>query len=218
MEHSFWHNCWEKNAIGFHQESLHPFLNEQVLSNVRNTQGTILVPLCGKSLDMLWWAERCNVVGSELSEIACADFFDENQLNVTVEQVGEFNHYQVKNLSIYQGDFFKLLPTQFSAFDYIYDRAAIIALPFKMREKYAAHLTSFIADSTTLFLMTLEYPEGEHQGPPFSVSSDEVRQLFTGFDITELASRDLTGKKFAMRSLPVSKLTERLFKITRSNT
>ena len=36
----------------------------------------ILVPLCGKSLDMLWLAERgFQVTGIEISELAVQDFF-----------------------------------------------------------------------------------------------------------------------------------------------
>lgn len=216
MKHDFWHNCWKENAIGFHQESLHPFILDHIASYVKNSGGSVLVPLCGKSLDMLWWAEHCNVVGSELSDIACRDFFSENKLDAAVEEKDEFNHYQVKNLSIYQGDFFKLQPEQFSHFDFIYDRAAIIALPDAMREQYVAHLKSFISDSTQLFMMTFEYPDGEHKGPPFTVTADYIRNAFAEYEVTELTSRDLTDKKFAIGSLPVSSLIERLFLISRT--
>lgn len=221
MNPEFWHKCWERNSIGFHQPSVHQFLTEQV-SNLLSREGSanaekpnIFIPLCGKSLDMLWWAEHGNVVGSELSDIACQDFFSENQLTPEITSEGEHQLYQFANLAIYQGDFFQLTPTQFPRFDYIYDRAALIALPPVLRQQYVNHLASFIAEGTELVLINLEYPAGELEGPPFTISAELVHQLFSDFKVTEVTARDLQGDQFASRALPVSKLTERLFLIKR---
>ncbi|NMP31341.1 thiopurine S-methyltransferase [Thalassotalea sp. M1531] len=216
MKAEFWHKCWEKKAIGFHQDAIHPFLKSELAQLNFSTSDTVFVPLCGKSLDMLWWAERCQVVGSELSEIACQEFFAENDLTSQKRKSDAFTVYQLDNLAIYQGDFFALAPNKLPKFKYIYDRAALIALPEQMQKAYAAHLSQFIGQNTELLLISVEFPNEEHQGPPFSTSAQCVNELFDHFVVEELAVNELKDKQFARRSLDVSYLTERLYRITRS--
>ncbi|WP_448214045.1 thiopurine S-methyltransferase [Colwellia sp. MEBiC06753] len=215
MNPEFWHKCWETGALGFHQDDLHPFLIEQLAKLSIKQTDTVLVPLCGKSMDMLWWAQRCQVIGAELSEIACHDFFNENKLDYQCQNKADFQEFRCGNLSIYQGDFFSLEPALLPSVHYIYDRAALIALPEKMQAQYAAHLAKFINQDTELYLISVEYPLGELAGPPFAIDKTKVQQLFSGFKIECLAKRAIPDKQFARRSLKVSALTETLYRITR---
>ena len=57
----------------------------------------------------------------------------------------------------------------------VYDRAALIALPPAMRQRYAQLLCERLPAHVKVLLITLEF-EGE-QGPPFSVYQAEVEQL-----------------------------------------
>ena len=42
---------------------------------------SVLVPLCGKTADMVWLCEQEHtMVGCELSEVAAQDFFKENDI------------------------------------------------------------------------------------------------------------------------------------------
>ena len=42
---------------------------------------SILVPLCGKTLDITWICEKGhNVVGCDLSDVAAREFFEENNI------------------------------------------------------------------------------------------------------------------------------------------
>jgi thiopurine S-methyltransferase len=219
MEHGFWHNCWEKNSIGFHQEQSHSLLTENFPTLIaqfkarNHRQPRVLVPLCGKSLDMLFLAQQADVVGAELSEIACQDFFKENQLTPKVSEQDEFIRYQCENLSLFQGDFLKLSPEQVSGCDFIYDRAALIALPDEIREQYIAQLKRYINSGAELFLITLEYPQAQMDGPPFSVDKHLIRDYFNGYQIKELAVKDITGQYCAQRKFEVSLLVERLYLI-----
>jgi thiopurine S-methyltransferase len=213
MKPSFWHKCWERNSVGFHQETVHPFLEQFLLPRLTSTTQHVFLPLCGKSLDMVWFAQRMNVSGAELSEIACRDFFKEKELVFQQVQHKSFNVFSYQNIQLWQGDFFKLLPTQLSDIDWIYDRAAIIALPEYMQQQYVEHLSRFIADETTLFLISLEFPQEELSGPPFSMSSLKVEQLFSDFDVDCIAEHELADKKFAQRTFNVSYLVERLYLI-----
>lgn len=64
---------WREGRIGWHQ----PDGNASLRRHWRGTGPRVLVPLCGKTPDLVWLAEWGNeVVGVELSEIAVQSFFD----------------------------------------------------------------------------------------------------------------------------------------------
>ncbi|MFD2166418.1 thiopurine S-methyltransferase [Thalassotalea euphylliae] len=226
MEAAFWHGVWERNTIGFHQDSIHPFLSGALEKHLlqdkiarkskSDLQRAVFVPLCGKSLDMFWWAERAKVVGNELSGIACRDFFTEQSLDYTSHQAGKFTVYSYEEITLYQGDFFSLKADELPSFTYIYDRAALIALPEAMQQAYCDHLSSFIEDGTTLYLISVEFPEEELKGPPFPIVSKDVESLFSGFDIELVAERDVPNKQFARRTFDVSFLKEKLYAIKKA--
>jgi len=216
MKPSFWNRCWERNSLGFHQETVHPFLEQFLLPRLTSTTQHVFVPLCGKSLDMVWFAERMKVSGAELSEIACRDFFEEKELTYQQEQRNVFNLFSCQNIQLWQGDFFQLLPTELDKIDWIYDRAAIIALPENMQQQYVKHLSTFISDQTSLFLISLEFPQEELEGPPFSISSLNITELFSDFEVSCIAEHELADKKFAQRTFNVSQLVERLYLIKKT--
>ena len=82
MKAEFWLQRWQNSEIGFHRDEVNPNLLEYIDALGLKTGDSVLVPLCGKSKDMVWLAQRgVNVVGVELSEIAIAAFFEENQLS-----------------------------------------------------------------------------------------------------------------------------------------
>lgn len=219
MKKDFWHNVWEKDTIGFHQDDLHPFLAHDIKPYLSREEETIFVPFCGKSGDMIWLSQFGVTTGVELSDIACHDFFKENTLEYKVGQTNQDGltlfEDTLQRIKIWQGDFFKLdrkvEDTQFST---IYDRAALIALPDTMRHTYIAKLKEFVSPQTQLFLISLDYPETEMDGPPFPVSKSEVLNHFKEYDVKEIAQHDLTGKKFARREFKVSSLIETLYLIT----
>ena len=134
MEKNYWNEKWEKKEIGFHQDSGHPALPKyfEVLSGTK-----VLVPLCGKSKDMLWLAAHgFKVVGVELSPIACRDFFEEASLPFSLSQREGFTVFEGTDISLWCGDFFKLPQSAIAGMTTIYDRAALIALPPDTRKQY----------------------------------------------------------------------------------
>jgi len=217
MKPSFWHKVWERNSIGFHQEQLHPFLEEVLKPLLTTTEQSVFVPLCGKSLDMVWLAEHMNVVGSELSEIACRDFFLDKGLQPIVTTDDSFQVYQFNNIALYQGDFFALKANKFTAFNWVYDRAALIALPKDMQQQYVDHLTSYLQDGTKLILVSLEFPEEELSGPPFPVFAADIEKLFKGYKVECVYTHELADKQFAQRRFNVSKLVESAYIISIAN-
>ena len=80
MEPAFWHARWQENRIGFHLPEANPLLIRYWPVMQVAPGSNILVPLCGKSLDMLWLLDQgYRVTGVEISRIAVEAFFAENR-------------------------------------------------------------------------------------------------------------------------------------------
>ncbi len=103
--------------------------------------------------------------------------------------------FTVKSSGPYElwcGDFFELPRTAVAGIAGVYDRAALIALPHALRERYAATLASLLPAPVRMLLITLEYAQTQMSGPPFSVPGAEVRALFAAdFQLDELERRDV---------------------------
>lgn len=212
MQSEFWHNCWQQQRIGFHQHEIHPLL-PVVLSQLSwDPSKAIFAPLCGKSLDLWWLSQHSKVIGAELSELACQQFYQEQNQPVSVSLQGGYQHCSHPAVDIWQGDYFGLKPEQLGDIGLIYDRAALIALPLQMRTDYVKQLKNLCAGPVSLLLLSLEYPQDEMSGPPFSVTEQEVRLLFDfALSIELVAMRNLTGRPFAQRQFNLSSLVEKVF-------
>ena len=111
MTPEFWHQRWQRGEIGWHSDAVNRHLTEYWPRLGVPAGACVLVPLCGKSLDMLWLAgEGYVVVGVELSEQAVAAFFDENGLNAAVTDLAPhpFRRWSVDEITLLVGDFFDL--------------------------------------------------------------------------------------------------------------
>jgi len=97
----------------------------------------------------------------------------------------------------------------------VYDRASLIALPPEMRESYARHLVSILPPATQILLVTVEYPQAEMQGPPFSVTSKEVAALYRDYaEVRLLTQRDVLDKNPRFRERGLSRLNEYIYLLT----
>jgi len=194
MDTDFWLQRWHNNQIGFHQSDANPLLVAH-FNELRLERGArVFVPLCGKTLDIAWLLSRgCRVVGVELSEMAIEQLFEELRVKPRVSDTGSFKRYNAIDLDIFVGDFFELSTDVLGPVEAIYDRAALVALPEDMRRRYASHLMA-ITGRAPQFLLTFEYDQSGMDGPPFSVSSAEVRRLYEGsYIVTLVESKDIPG-------------------------
>lgn len=216
MDPSFWHARWQANEIGFHQQEINPHL-QRYWPRLGVTGGTVFVPLCGKSRDMLWLASQGHrVLGVEISPIAAAAFFGENGLDVEPMQEVLFVRRQIAELTLLEGDFFDLTPAHLDGMTAVYDRASLIALPPPMRERYAAHMAALLPGGTPVLLVTLDYPQPEMDGPPFAVSAAEVAALFGArFDIDSLGGQDILAENPRFQARGLTRLEERVYRLVR---
>lgn len=212
MRPRFWHERWQQNQIGFHQDEFNPYLQTYWPKLQLPVGSKVFVPLCGKSIDMLWLrAEGYEVLGIELSPIAVHDFFAEHQLEPTISQQGVFELWEVDGLQILLGDFFQLTAADLATCQAIYDRASLIALPPDMREQYAVHLKQIAAAKPSL-LITLEYDQAVTGGPPFSVTAAEVDQYYADqYQIERLAHVDISHTQHGIMAKGVKELYEGIY-------
>ncbi len=185
----FWQQKWATNQIGFHLQDPNPLLQQYWSALEPSYEHTVLVPLCGKSEDLDWLAERHHrVIGVELTKIAVRAYFAERFYTPMVFALsGQHEKYQFDEVELIQGDFFTA-PQE--PVDLIYDRAALVALEQQQRHHYCRTLLSWLKPQGKLLLISLDYPQSEMDGPPFSVNETEIRQLFAGHKITQLAQFD----------------------------
>lgn len=197
METEFWLTRWEKREIGFHQNAINRYLEQYWPSLKLAKDCTVLVPLCGKSKDMGWLAQQGHhVLGVELSEIAVREFFEEWEVQPTVDLRGPFTRYSGKNVELLVGDFFALTVEDLQEVRGVYDRAALVALPPDMRREYVNLLAERLPANTQTLLITFEYRLGDREGPPFSIPIDAVKDLFAGtsaIHLLESGPFDLRG-------------------------
>lgn len=173
MDTAFWHERWAKREIGFHRSQVHPMLVQHWPYVADGTRSPVLVPLCGKSLDLKWLADRGHpVVGVELSERAVSEFFEEHHLDPAPTRVGGLDAWTSGSITLAVGDFFEFAPE--APFPLIFDRAAMVALPRDRRDAYRRRLTKLLAANGRGLLITLEYLQASTQGPPFSVERPEL--------------------------------------------
>ncbi len=183
MQPDFWLRRWQNNQIGFHAATANAYL-QQYWPELEVPRGAqVLVPLCGKSLDLMWLAgQGLRVLGVELVEQAVEDFFREQNLQPDIRQHGVFRIYQAGNVELWCGDIFALAADDLQGCTALYDRAALIALPPAMREGYAQQLTQLLPSGCRGLLVNLDYEQSQMDGPPFSVPDAEVQRLLTEWD------------------------------------
>jgi len=194
MEQKFWFDVWQNNDIGFDQKTVNPLLASHLKSLNLAPGDSVFVPLCGKSIDMVWLLKQgYKVVGVELSEDAIEQFFVALKVKPEIWIDQSFKRYSAYNIEILVGDYFKLTADNVGPIDAIYDRASLVALPENMRSDYTQHLIS-VCDHAPMMLITFNYDQSLQNGPPFSISSEEVNQHYAKhYQISQLDSVEVPG-------------------------
>ena len=197
-----WLGRWTESKLGWHKSDPHPFLlkhgshliphfdSDADTCEVSESKSRIFFPLCGKSVDMSFFAklfEVDEVVGVDGIRKALLEFADENkELHIDVENtssISAFEKFSGEKISLLKGDFFALDDDATEGkFDYIFDRASLVAIQPDLREKYVEILGNLIKPGGRILLIVIDRREGNESGrtagPPFSVDEQEVKRLF----------------------------------------
>lgn len=195
MNPEFWQNRWENNQIGWHQPKVNPKLMQffdklqlNVGQKSDHTCSRILVPLCGKTLDIGWLAKQgLDVVGIELAQPAVEQLFHELEVTPDISKHGKVAHYHAQyseqNIDIWQGDIFDISAEQIGQVDAIYDRAGLVALPDDepnyIRTHYSQQLVK-LSGSAKQLLLTFDLDPEKHVSPPPFIVTPEMIQRYYG--------------------------------------
>ena len=207
MNPEFWQKRWQEGRIGFNQSAVNPLLIEY-FNRLNLTAGSrVFVPLCGKSIDMVWLATQgYDVVGVELVETAVQEFFAEQNIEPTVYQQTDnpmIKYYQGQLsgqiITLWVADIFALTAKDIGIINAVYDKAALIALPDDMRVRYSEQVRKLSSDTskvdganneiTPQLLLTLHYDQRKKNGPPFSIDGEQLERYYGDhYQICELSS------------------------------
>jgi thiopurine S-methyltransferase len=225
MEISFWQERWNNNQTGFHQQKINPYLmyfyGEKGPVVEQRDDLKVFVPLCGKSKDMLWLSQsNYKVFGVECSDRAVKDFFEENALNYKHAEKDQHALYQSSDLpsliEIFRGDFFELQPSDLDDVTDIFDRASLVALPVDMRQRYAYKMAELQKPGVRTLLVALTFDPMEMNGPPFSVTEDEVNALYSDdFSVQKLLFKEVIEEEPGLRKRGLTSLVETVYKLVR---
>lgn len=216
MKKDFWLERWEREETGFHDNAVNAYLAQYWHELHLAQGGAVFVPLCGKSVDMQWLRGQGHpVFGVELSGIAAQAFFKENGYTPNYLHSGKFTRYEANDIRILCGDFFDLSRDDLPTVSAVYDRAAMVALPPEVRERYVKQLVSMLPPATQILLITFDYPQTEMQGPPFALSPAEVEALYSEHaEIRLLAQRDVLAENPRFQKRGLSRLQESIYLLT----
>lgn len=217
MQHDFWLQRWQQGKIGFHRSEVMPLLEQYWPSLQLQAGSRVLVPLCGKTLDMHWLAAQGHrVLGVELSPLAVEQFFEEAGLVPERRSSACGEHYLAGPIEIVRGDAFALDDALLADVAGVYDRAALIALPPALRRRYLDTLYARLPSGCRGLLLTLEYPQAEKEGPPFSVEQDEVEALFLpSWQVEFVERRDILAQEPGFRAEGVTALSTAVYRLHR---
>ena len=216
MHPDFWLNRWQENRIGFHRDEVMPLLQKHWPSLRLPAGSRVFVPLCGKSLDLHWLAAQGHrVLGVELSPLAVQQFFAEAGLQPERSGSRYGEHYRAGPLEIVCGDAFGLDAELLADVRGVYDRAALIALPPEMRAQYTELHARLPAGCQDL-LITLEYPQAQKSGPPFSLEAGDVDACYgRDWSVDLLERRDILAEQPGFIAEGVSALSTAVYRLAR---
>ncbi len=176
-----WLQLWRnQEQSSFHRLTVNPLLSRYWDTLKLKRSHRVLVPLCGKSLDIGWLAEQGHeVVGVELSPVAVEAFFRENNLSAKKQRIGNFVRWRARTISVWCGDFFSLKSTHIGRIDAVLDRAALTALPPEIRGAYIEQLMRLTGPDAQILLLTVE-DTGLAESMPVQAIDQELAGLCLG--------------------------------------
>ncbi|XP_030847420.1 probable thiopurine S-methyltransferase [Strongylocentrotus purpuratus] len=195
-----WSEGWAEGRTSFHRTYVHKSLLEFQSKLLVKKPSRVLVPLCGKTLDMRWFAEEGHeVVGVEGVLQAVMEFFQEQELPYKESDVpglkgAKLFENEDKKIKIYLCDFFQFSKDFAGQFDAIWDRGSLVAIDPSLRQQYTDLLLSVLSPGGRILNEVFEYnpEEREPKGPPHCVPEEVIQKLFgERFSIQLLANVDI---------------------------
>ncbi|XP_013388822.1 probable thiopurine S-methyltransferase [Lingula anatina] len=181
-----WIEAWDSDQVGWHMSGVNHYLKEFLDVMVAGKKDAkVLVPLCGKTVDMKWLADLGHtVVGIEGAEKAAKEFFTEQNVPVNIEQCdaiqGKLYRSADNKIRFYVGDFFYFNENLEGQFDAVWDRGSLIAVDEKDLVSYVSIIKSLLKTGGHCLAEVFDFDKGDNQNGEGhrSVSMDLAQKLF----------------------------------------
>ncbi|KAF0307421.1 putative thiopurine S-methyltransferase [Amphibalanus amphitrite] len=189
-----WREKWQADNIRFHMPVVNPNL-EQWYHRAASDDKPVafLVPLCGKTLDMMWlYTKGHTVIGIEGVEKAITDFFTENNLEFTKTTTEAGNLFQTADgrMRLYQADLCELNPQLIGPVQAIWDRGSYVAITRDDRPAYCRFMRGVMAPGCRWLLWAVEYDTSRYAGPPCALTETDIKQ-----DLDEYVKLECLGRR-----------------------
>lgn len=218
MESEFWHSRWSEGRIGFHQAEYNGHLQRLAETMPKSQGGRVLVPLSGKTKDLTFLtAQGHEVVAVEIVHKGASAYYEE--ADVAFDSHHDFGYPLLHGggVQTHVADFFSVDPGTHGPFDWVYDRAALVALPPELRKRYVPHMLRFLEPGGQVLLLTFGYDQDKMAGPPFAVLDEEVQGLFEGKGtLDRIAHEDILDRAERFRRAGLTRLTESVWRFTKA--
>lgn len=183
-----WKAKWEAGRTRWHKTTVNSVLEKYADSRLLlKDNARVLVPLCGKSIDMTYIAAKdtvSQVVGVEGVRKALDEFCQENShLQIQAETPARgaaFEALRGQKILLLRGDFFGLDASVAEGyFDAVWDRGSLVAIMPALRPEYVKIIGKVMAPGGVILLSTWVRPNKDlTTGPPFSIDEVQVKELF----------------------------------------
>lgn len=179
---NFWVNKWDTKDTPWHQTTVNPRLVKYIgLLDGGKKNVKILVPLCGKTVDMKWLSEQGHrVVGVEASPLAIEEFFKEHSLEYRTEMRNAIPVYLENSgrIIIYCCDIYDFHRTGEGSFDAVWDRGSLGAINPGDRTRYLDLMSSLKTANSAHLIEIYDYDNSVYQDFPFSIPMSKLVELF----------------------------------------
>jgi len=215
----YWANRWEEGKTGWHKDEPNPHLvNNAHLFVPFNEKYRIFVPLCGKSLDILWLYKKGHeVVGVEGVDSVVQQFGEEHSLNFTVEDLGWATLYKTSDskLKIYVCDFFSMKTQEIGRVDAVWDRGSLVAINPSLRPAYVDLMKKMVRPHFRYLVSVLDYiPNEKFSGPPCAVPVAKLHEYFGDIAHWELLYSEDVSAQMRFVNADMTKASEHIVLLT----
>lgn len=217
MSNQLWQQMWKDNQIAFHQSNITPLLQRHFLSLNLRKPSRILVPLCGKSLDMTWLMNMGHhVVGIELSPIAIKTYFSELGVKPKRDRIGKFIRWRHGNCELWCGDVFDLSTLNLQRDHLLYDNASLTCFPQDIRQSYVDHFHRCLPLECNILLSTTESHEGDSLLSHLKIDQEIARLYQTNYQVSLLAGETRIQQDPSFPDAKHEEFCDKLYLISRN--
>lgn len=184
----------------------------RLLDGRRAQDLNILVPLCGKSIDLIYLKDQGfnQIIGVEGVDIGIHEFSLETGVSLTEKTLpeSEVRSFESEDgrLKILNTDFFSLdHPLINGSIDCVWDRGSLVAINPVNRQVYAETMRRLMKNEFRYLLSVLDYDPKERKSANHPVSHDDVKNIFGSFASIEKLHDGQEGRRmrypYATRAL-----------------